>query len=395
MVNQGLDLSLNELKLIAEHRNISHYENESAIDLIKVFSRPRARLGIKKNKLKEIKEDFYNLRHKLSKKDADKYRKLFYDIKNYRHFSKLEIEEIRKKFNKLEKKLNFKKPRNNISTIHYKDLADDDKYRKIGSVRRLFVESNRDYYKPKVIDRVFTGEINNYIKYICEGDKNEKLSPGEYLNMIKPDLRDLLNRHKPIETLNNNNNNNNNNDNNNNNTDTNDNNNNNNNTDTDDNNNNNNSNNNAGRGEWKIMLGLHTKCISTKGFIETRTMHPKSRQIEVYVGSNTENVINTLFNTLLQNFQHMQETSNERGSEFIPDSIELLEYELHKIDIIRVESYIVYPNWIANKKATKNPKNEKDNKCFQWSITVGLNYNIIKEKKIKKLLNFKKVDIDS
>ena len=96
MVNQGLNLSLNELKLIAEHRNISDYENKSAKDLIKALRGSRPRLGIKKNKLKEIKEDFYNLRHKFSKKDADKYRKLFYDIKNYRHLSELEIEEIRK-----------------------------------------------------------------------------------------------------------------------------------------------------------------------------------------------------------------------------------------------------------------------------------------------------------
>ena len=68
------------------------------------------------------------------------------------------------------------------------------------------------------------------------------------------------------------------------------------------------------------------------------------------MGSDTEDVIDKLFNTLLQRFQHSQETSNERGSEFIPDSVELLEYELHKIDIIRAESYIVSPNWIASKK---------------------------------------------
>ena len=70
--------------------------------------------------------------------------------------------------------------------------ADDDKYRKIGSVRRLFEAFNRDYYKPKVIDRGFAGEVNNYIKYISEEDKDEKLLPKEYLNMIKPDLRDLI-----------------------------------------------------------------------------------------------------------------------------------------------------------------------------------------------------------
>ena len=54
--------------------------------------------------------------------------------------------------------------------------ADDDKYRKIGSVRRLFKEFNRDYYKPTVIDRGFAGEVNNYIKYKSEGDKDKKLS---------------------------------------------------------------------------------------------------------------------------------------------------------------------------------------------------------------------------
>ena len=121
--------------------------------------------------------------HAFSKKDVDKYRKVFYVIKNYRHLSELEIEEIRKKFYKLERSLNFKKPcNNNINTINYEDLnsdeelnvedADDDKYRKMGSVRGLFEESNRDYYKPKVTDRGFAGEVSNYIKYISEGDKD-------------------------------------------------------------------------------------------------------------------------------------------------------------------------------------------------------------------------------
>ena len=117
------------MKLIAEHRNISDYVNKSAKDLIKVLRGSRPRLGIKKNKLKEVKEDFYNLRHKFSEKDADKYRKLFHDIKNYRMFSELEIEEIRKKFDRLEKSLNFKKPRKNIDTVHYEDLNSDKELR--------------------------------------------------------------------------------------------------------------------------------------------------------------------------------------------------------------------------------------------------------------------------
>ena len=80
--------------------------------------------------------------------------------------------------------------------------------------------------------------------------------------------------------------------------------------------------------------------------------------------SNTKNVIGTLFNTLLQNFQLIPETSSERGSKFILDSVELLEYELNKIDIMRAESYITTPDWRASKKATINPKMKKDNKCF-------------------------------
>ena len=139
--------------------------------MIKALRGSKPKLGIKKNKLKEIKEDFHNLRHEFSREDADTYKKRFYDIKNYRHLSELEIEVITKDFNELEKILNFKKPCNNINTVHYEDLnkdkkpnvedADDDKYRKIGSIVRLFEEFNREYYKPKVIDRGFSGEVNN------------------------------------------------------------------------------------------------------------------------------------------------------------------------------------------------------------------------------------------
>ena len=57
MVNPKLNL-LNELKLTAEHRYISHYENKSAKDMIKALrgSKPfrgsKPKLSIKKNKLK-------------------------------------------------------------------------------------------------------------------------------------------------------------------------------------------------------------------------------------------------------------------------------------------------------------------------------------------------------
>ena len=82
-----INLSLNELKLIAQYRDISDYQNKSKEDLIKALSKLKPRPGINKKKLKEIRKDFYKLRHKIFKKEVDKYRKVFYDIKNYRYLS--------------------------------------------------------------------------------------------------------------------------------------------------------------------------------------------------------------------------------------------------------------------------------------------------------------------
>ena len=52
------------------------------------------------------------------------------------------------------------------------------------------------------------------------------------------------------------------------------------------------------------------------------------------------------------------------------------------------------PDWIVSKKATINPKNDKDNKCFQWAIISGLNYNRIKVKDLKNILKFEIVDTE-
>ena len=165
-----INLSLNELKLIGQYRNISDYESKSNEDLITALSepKPKPKTGIIKRKLEGIRKDFYKLRHKFSEKGADKYRKVFYDIKNYRHLSESEIEEIRKHFNELEQSLMFKKFHGDIDSVDYDDLnnydynydfADDDEYRKIGSIRTLFKEFDRDYYKALTTMVVLQGKI--------------------------------------------------------------------------------------------------------------------------------------------------------------------------------------------------------------------------------------------
>ena len=52
-------------------------------------------------------------------------------------------------------------------------------------------------------------------------------------------------------------------------------------------------------------------------------------------------------------------------------------YQCHKINPNRGGLYIDSPDWIKNKKATINPINKKDNKCFQYAATVVLNHEEI------------------
>ena len=79
-----------------------------------------------------------------------------------------------------------------------------------------------------------------------------------------------------------------------------------------------------------------------------------------------------------------------KGSEFVFEYVHSLYYKCHKINLSRGRSYIDSPDWIKNKKATVNPTNKKDNKQFQYAITVVLNHKEIKKdpQKITKIKPF-------
>ena len=59
-------------------------------------------------------------------------------------------------------------------------------------------------------------------------------------------------------------------------------------------------------------------------------------------------------------------------------------YDLDKTTLTRGESYIESPKYLINKWEKINPKNEKDDKCFQYALTLALNYNRIKKKRFGK-----------
>ena len=186
-------------------------------------------------------------------------------------------------------------------------------------------------------DDGFTGRRNNYIAYKSNGDRYGNLSSKKYLDIIQPYLRDWINNYKPTTGSNN-----------------------------EENDEENDS------ADKKIQLAMQNNFVFDKNFWRK------------YIG--------TLFNTISERIQKAIETSNERGSGFTHDSVALLYYYFQKMNIRICESYIMSPDWIVSKKATINPKNDKDNKCFQWAIISGLNYNRIKVKDLKNILKFEIVD---
>ena len=219
----------------------------------------QTKIIINKKKLEEIRKDFYELRHKFSKEEIDRYRKAFYVIKNYRHHSVSEIKKAGKKLTKLKKSLRFKNFCSNIDSVDCYDLdnydnnydfADNDEYRKIGSIRILFKEFDKDHYKSIRTDGGFAGRRNNYIECKRKGDRYENLLPKEYLNKIIPYLNDTRNEHKAIDESNG---------------------------DDDD------DDDDTDCAEWKIHLAMQNSCISTKCFEETRTIYTKNK-VKIFCG---------------------------------------------------------------------------------------------------------------
>ena len=97
---------------------------------------------------------------------------------------------------------------------------------------------------------------------------------------------------------------------------------------------------------------------------------------EIRLGNETDDIIKRLFNSFLNNYQK-EEIVLRNGSNFVFESVDLLSCSFHKISLKWGKSYIKSPEWVLNKRATINPKNKDNDKCFQYSITVALNHQNI------------------
>ena len=104
-------------------------------------------------------------------------------------------------------------------------------------------------------------------------------------------------------------------------------------------------------------------------------MHSKSDNIEIMISDEADEVIKKLFH-LLKNRSQLN-LQSMRGRECAFDYVQFLYYQCHEINLNCGGSYIDSLDWIKNKKATIDPIKEKVNKCFQYPITIRLNYEEI------------------
>ena len=132
---------------------------------------------------------------------------------------------------------------------------------------------------------------------------------------------------------------------------------------------------------------MHVNFISSKDTGETCIYYVLSDNVSIMQDKDTHDIIREIFRSFLHNYQEQLKTI--KGSDFVFESVDLMDYKLLKVPLKRGGSYIKSPKWLANKKATINPKNENDDECLRWSIICALNYNEIMKKEFENI--FKKI----
>ena len=138
---------------------------------------------------------------------------------------------------------------------------------------------------------------------------------------------------------------------------------------------------------WKIQISMRVNFISSEDTGETRTIYVWSDNLSIMRGSDTDDIIRELFKSFLRNYR--EELKIIKGSDFVFEIAELMDYKLHRVCLTSGGSYIRSPEWLANKKATVNPKNKNDEECLRWSTISALNYNEIMKKEFENI--FKKI----
>ena len=276
-----------------------------------------------RDQISDIRAILSRLGDIVTKNDREKIKKELYEIENKTNISDGENERIDDNLLELVNKLNKKEK------YRYHDRDDLD-YHGIRDIENLFdADNNEDYYNPILVKTSFE---ENCKYYESRGNRDKKLSIEQYLDMIKPYLSDLINENKTIKTSSN---------------------------------------------EWKIQINMYVNFVSSNDTGEIRTAFVWSDNEEIRLGNEADDNIKRLINSFLNNYQKDELILINR-SNFVFESVGLLSYHIHKTSLKRENSYIKSPEWIANKKATINPRNE-DDKCFKLLHYIKTNLKTIQK----------------
>ena len=132
---------------------------------------------------------------------------------------------------------------------------------------------------------------------------------------------------------------------------------------------------------------MYVNFLSSRDTREICTIYTWSSNVNIMQGRDTNDIIKELFESFLHDYQ--KKLKIIKGSDFIFESVDLMDYKLHRVRLNRGGSYMKSPKWLENKKAVINPKNENNDICLQWLIICALNYNEIMKKQFENI--FKKI----
>ena len=207
------NFSENKLKQIAIKRHIKNFEDMLKEDLlIALLKSNQSHTELRKSednnteigKTKKIfnehtnnfsKEEIKKIRRTFRfKEGADEYLKKLEKKDSLTKKEKHEKKHYTKKLQKAEEFLkDLKENLNKLKRYRY-NIVDNIDYKGIREIENLFNEINgEDYYEPIKSNHAFD---DDYIEYESRRDKDNNLLLAEYLNMIRPYLRDMIDNHK-------------------------------------------------------------------------------------------------------------------------------------------------------------------------------------------------------
>ena len=86
--------------------------------------------------------------------------------------------------------------------------------------------------------------------------------------------------------------------------------------------------------------------------------------------------INEIANEMIAHMREQIENPALLNSRFVFDEVLFMDIDFHELNLTRGSSFVPLPEWLANKKAIINPRNENQ-ECFKWAVIAASHWEQI------------------